>query len=263
MASIPFQFIVQTLIQGINQDVSVPDTGVWRPPQWNQPALTAITIPAQPPDPTTGLVQPSSVYVFDAILRAEHAQELRRTEYPVQTGANITFNAYKLPAKLTLEIGMSDAMDNYYPGSWTGNASKSVAAYEALIALQTNRTLVTITTRLATYDNMVCESVQTSDTNATRYGLRAIAVFSEFIRGTASKVNSDVVGYQTMSGQPISARPQDTQSSSVGSVQGAAPSSALTAQHQVTTPTTVVNAGRWSSNTVLGLPEAAQVAPIP
>src|SRR6185312_8878860 len=147
---IPIQFIVQTIVTNVignNPDIAVPNTGSWRPPQWNQPALTSITIPAQPPDPVTGLAVPSYTFVFDAILRAEHSQELKHTEHPVQTGANITDHMYPMPARLVLEIGMSDAMDSYSPGNWSGNPSKSVSAYETLLNFQNNKNLLTITTR--------------------------------------------------------------------------------------------------------------------
>ncbi|HEX4209508.1 MAG TPA: hypothetical protein VHY56_03880, partial [Candidatus Binataceae bacterium] len=102
---------------------SVQSAGSWRPPQWSQPAQTSIYVPAtmvtpassvitDPNDPLFGTTLPSAsgtipaaVYVFDAILRAEHQRELRKTEHPVQTGANITDHAYLLPARITLEIG--------------------------------------------------------------------------------------------------------------------------------------------------------------
>ena len=83
------------------------------------------------------------------------------TEHPVQTGASIADHAYIVPARLVLDIGMSDAMDAYFsPTTWSGSDSKSVAAYQTMLALQFSRIPLTITTKLRTYQNMVIDSAR-------------------------------------------------------------------------------------------------------
>ena len=101
-------------------------TGPWRPPGWAQGAAVTIRVPGDPKQAyspaslgiTNGGVQPlatqagsidgleilattgtalrpgqtgspDTLYVFDAILQSEHAQEMQLTEHPVQSGSNI------------------------------------------------------------------------------------------------------------------------------------------------------------------------------
>lgn len=57
-------------------------------------------------------------FYFDAFLREDHELGIRITEHPVQNGANISDHAYSLPVRLTLEILVSDAMDQILPGQF-------------------------------------------------------------------------------------------------------------------------------------------------
>ena len=97
--------------------------GPWRPDQWSGPAAVSISIPATAGTTSTATV-PAQLYVFDATLKVRHKRELRRTRHPIQTSASspvssIADHAFKEPAVVTFEIGMSDAMDSYAPGMWT------------------------------------------------------------------------------------------------------------------------------------------------
>ena len=89
---------------------------------------------------------------------------------------------------------MSDAMDSYIAGQWTGDNSKSVNTYQTLVDLAKARQPLTVTTRLNTYTNMVLASVSAPDTVETRFGLRASVVFEELFTGTVTS-------------QQVSARP--------------------------------------------------------
>lgn len=216
----------------------------FRPPQWIQSPLTIITVPGSAgttQDPSTGAISAqttaSTMYVFDAVLRAEHEQEIKKTQHPVQTGANIADHAFIMPAQLVLEIGMSDSMDSYQSGMWSGNASKSVSAFQELKKLAAARVPLTITTRLQTYTNMLIESIHAPDTNQTRYGLRATVTFGELY--VAQVVTT-----------PVSARPQDSNSTPQGATQGVPVTSAITSQNGVPPSSQVSNvpgAGDWSS----------------
>jgi hypothetical protein len=57
-------------------------------------------------------------FYFDAFLREDHELGIRITEHPVQNGANVSDHAYSLPACLTLEILVSDTMDQIIPGQF-------------------------------------------------------------------------------------------------------------------------------------------------
>jgi hypothetical protein len=228
----------------------------YRPPEWSQPALTTITLTttasvttSQVDDLTSGPTAnqsaastsnstSSTLYVFDAVYRVLHSRRLRMTEHPVQSGASISDHAFLMPAKVSLEIGMSDAMDAYAPDVFTTNASKSVSAYEILVALQQGRQPLTLSTRLDTYTNMLIESIDAPDTKETRYGLKATVMLSQIFTGTVTSI-------------PVSARPQTTDSTSIGAKQPLPISSGDLSRFMVTLPEdapTVPGAGGVSSN---------------
>jgi hypothetical protein len=124
--------------------------GPWTPPQWSKPALTVISLPqtaaqvaqAQQAIATAGndnvlanqIAPGLNNYVFDAVIRASHRRVLKKTQHPVMTGTNISDHAYIEPARLTLEIGMSDAMAAFASGGeWaTGWNSKSISAWQTI-----------------------------------------------------------------------------------------------------------------------------------
>ena len=205
--------------------------GAYRPPQWSKPAMVAVTVM---PYGTGGDVvtdnaaagrytlSTSSVgaitYVFDAVLDLDHQQTLEKTQHPVQTGANISSHAYLMPARVALSVGMSDAMAAYYTGAanavatganivspFTGNPSKSVSAYQNMLALQKSRQLLQITTRLRTYTNMVITSISPRETSATIAGLRMRVEFEEIFVATTAVV-------------PASARSNTTDNTGLGIV---------------------------------------------
>jgi hypothetical protein len=182
-------------------------------------------------------------YVFDAVIVAGHSQKIRKTEHPVQSGANISDHAFILPAELVLDIGISDAMDAYYnPTTWVGNSSKSVAAYQTLLALQGARIPLTVTTRLRTYNNMLIEDLPAEETVKTFKALRGRVVFGQIFVSTI--------------GQPTnSARMQDTSGTNLGSSTTQPPTPAQNSQNNVSGatpisgvfPSDAIGAGNWSS----------------
>jgi hypothetical protein len=256
--------------------------GPWRPSEWRGPAPVSISVPATP-GTTTSATVPAQFYVFDAVLKANHKRELRRTRHPIQTSAtspvtSIADHAFKEPTTMTVEIGMSDAMDSYAPGMWTSNPSKSVSAFQTLCNLQDAKTLVTVTTRLATYGNMLVEVIEPSETVKTLHGLKATVVFSQVFlaqlsalelanggtgsaSGTsgsgATNLDSNVTltgnsGFsETSSGSNVlSARPQTTDATPSGTQSLAAVPAAITSQHAVTPTPGIPGAGGWSSANV-------------
>lgn len=223
-------------------------SSAWRPQQWQTPVpqKVLITFPGQGSAPqysgavgsTVTLPNAQTIYAFDAEIQIEHEQRLHKTEHPVQTGASISDHAFLEPARLILDIGMSDAMDAYFnPSTWTGNSSKSVAAYQTMLAIQFSRIPLSITTRLRTYQNMVIESLTPTDTYKTATGLRMRVEFGQIFLAIVST-------------STVSARPQDTNSTQLGTVNPQAPSAAQQQQNQVEPtyhPWDSIGAGDYSS----------------
>ncbi len=168
-----------------DQKSTVLPTGPWRPPQWNiinQNQLFMIKTGIQTTIPGTTGTPAGTMYFFDAIMKVEHTAEMRITEHPIQIGANIVDHAYQMPVKLRMEIGMSDAMDSLLiPNPWTNASTKSVSAYQTLIALMQSRINLQIHTRLINYQNMLIESVFTSDDYKTQFGGKFTVMFRQII----------------------------------------------------------------------------------
>lgn len=215
-----------------------------------------LTFPGQPQNSpysgsgssTASLPLNQTNYVFDAVLAADHEQELRVTEHPVQTGASISDHAYIVPARLVLDIGMSDVMDAYFnPSTWAGSSSKSVSAYQTLLAIAFARIPVTVTTRLRTYTNMVVRVLNPRENSKTIAGLRArLELFQIF---TATTLQTQA-----------SARTQETGLTSLGAVSSQPPTSAQQSQNGITglkgvpvVPSTAIGAGTFSSVNVNNL----------
>jgi hypothetical protein len=230
---------------------------IWRPPQWNSPATILITFPGQGQNTPQysqasgiGATLPTAqtLYVFDAVIREDHEQRLIKTQHPIQTGASISDHAYLEPATLSLEIGMSDAMDAFYnPSTWVGSASKSISCFQTLLALQTSRIPLQVTTPYRTYTNMLITSPRAERTVKQFAGLRCVIEFEQiFMAQVLIPTNS--------------ARPQDTESTNQGQLTAQPPTTAQIQQSQYP-PTYKIwdstGAGDWSSdNTNLsqGLP---------
>jgi hypothetical protein len=144
---------------------------------------------------------------FDAVLRLEHTSTLTITQHPVETGAAITDYAYRNPAQLIMDISMSDVMSDWVEGQFVGGGqSRSVNAFQLLKAIQNSRVPVSVITRLNNYDNMLIETIVSTDTKDTQFGLKATVTLKEIF----------VVYVTTVK---ISARPQTTDGTNGGNAQ--------------------------------------------
>lgn len=175
------------------QSTSGLPNGPWRPPQWNGlGSNTASNIFML----KTGIATSDSsgniatAYFFDAIMKVEHTAEMRITEHPIQTGANIVDHAYQMPVKLRMEIGMSDAMDILGPNTWSTAYTKSVSAYRTLLSLMQNRTPLQIHTRLINYQNMLIESIYAPDDYKTQFGGKFTVMFRQILTAQVSVTTS-------------------------------------------------------------------------
>ncbi len=232
--------------QNRNAQVQIQSNGPWTPPQYSQPALTILTVPATQ-NSSSGQAQSSQVtYVFDAVFRVLHHRTAHKTSHPVLTGANISDHVYIDPSKVTLEIGMSDAMSSFAQGVWVGASTKSISAWQILKSLQINKTLITLTTRLDTYSNMVIIDASSPDENKTKHALRATFILEELLSASVVSTPSS------------SARPQTTGSTPTGTVQSTLPNSSQTQQNVIPSPLypnvqtypQVPGAGNVSSNSL-------------
>ena len=146
-------------------------------------------------------------YFFDAVFKTDHSTHLNVTSHPVQNGANISDHCFMEPARVSMEIGMSDVNSTSIFGQFATGSSKSQSAFDALRKMQSNRQPVTVVTRLSTYDNMMIEDLTVPDDNKTYNGLRAVVAMKQIIMVDVAEIAK------------VSARPQTTNSTNVGAVQ--------------------------------------------
>jgi hypothetical protein len=151
----------------------------------------------------------TTTYVFDAVLELGHEQRLEKTHHPIQTGADISSHAYLMPARLSLDVGMTDALAAYTPSGavpWAGSSSsKSVNAYQTMLSLQSARQPLTVTTRLRTYNNMVITNVAPREDYKTITGLRM-------------RIELEQIFTAVISTTPITARPDTSDATNLGTV---------------------------------------------
>ena len=210
----PMDNIIVRLANQASALNSAPTNGntPFRPPQWGTGAVDQEQLIYMRPNiaeksPDTEQAPGQLIgYFFDAIIRTEHSTTLRITEHPIQSGANISDHAYMLPCTLTMEIGMSDAMDAFISNQFSESYTKSISAYQTLLRLQKNRMPLQIMTRLNLYQNMVIEHIGTTDDFKTVNALRVIVSFKQIIVANVSLTK-------------VSARPQVTVQTNKGNVQ--------------------------------------------
>ena len=171
----------------------------FRPSQWDQTDTL-----------TYGITDINGVtWFFDAIMKADHVTALKITDHPVQNGANMVDHAYILPAHLVLEISMSDVMDSFIADQFTGDyASRSVSAYQQLLKMQADRLPLTVTARLNSFDNMLIESIATSEDNKNIYSMKALVTFKQIFVAQVSTLKVSAREYTTEQTNKGSVQPQ-------------------------------------------------------
>ena len=226
-------------------------SGPYRPSLWGQILMTSLTVPAQSntsmtQDSSNGTIQvthaesTSQVFVFDGYESADHNLKAVKTRKPTQTGSAITDHVYLEPRTVSLVIRMDESMDSYMPGQWSGAGTKSVNAFLALKSMWQNRTGLTVTTRLDTYQNMIITDLHTVDDANSTFGLRAVVTLEEIV-------------FAQISSQQLSQREQVTGSTNQGELSSSAPAPVSVSQHAaVPGNSRVPGAGMYSSNNVTG-----------
>lgn len=219
--------------------------GPWRPPQWST-GKVPFTLTA------TDSVGNTTVYVFDGVRRIEHEGRSIATKNPIQSGAAITDHIYNEPRRIVVEIQMSDAMASFVVGQFADSSSRSVSAYQTLRGLRDQRQILSISTRLDSYDRVFISSINVSDEQKTANGLIARITFDELLFAQIEAVSSVIQS-------PLF--PQVTESTVAGQAQSSPVPAAIQSQYNVsnatgdlTTAGAVPAAGDWSSMSVGGLP---------
>ncbi len=205
--------------------------------------MVSVTVPAGYASPQpSGAIDPvtntytlsasttaSVSYVFDAVLSLDHEQVLTKTRHPVQTSASITSHAYIEPAQLVLYVLMSDVAAQYvdanqttppYVAQFTGRPSKSVAAYQQMLSLQTARIPLIVTTRLRTYSNMLITRISPHEDHKSITGARFRIEFEQIFVASTQVT-------------PASSRPNDTEDTGLGAVNTQTPPTSVDQQFQV------------------------------
>lgn len=269
LAIVSVSFGASSLDQALNDiGITVPTLGSYRDKQQNKPAVYSITIPqtydsrsavtnnvvgAQVSDNNDYTIQGAgraehnnepSFFVFDAVLVATHSKRWEPTRKPLQSGFNFSDHAIKLQPRLTLEIGMSDAMAAYKQGMWTGNPSKSISCWQQLNRIADNRLLFTLATRQETYQSMMITDIDSSETNETIHSLRARITFMQML-------------FADVTSQVVSARPNATDSTALGTQQGQQLSDPLIHQHEIL-PTDMPSGNSESIVNNFGVPAGGQ-----
>lgn len=145
-------------------------------------------------------------FIFDAFFNIQHDSNLKITEHPVQSGADVSDHAYMEAQTVTFEIGMSDVMHNISDKSFkkfTGDSTRSINAYQMLRKLQAERVPIQAITRLWTYTNMIIENISAPDDNKTVFGLKATVTLKEIFVACVTTVK-------------ISERPQKSEETNEG-----------------------------------------------
>ncbi len=130
-------------------------------------------------------------FFFDAIFTTNTEHGLTITQHPVQTGANISDHAFVNPIRITMKVGVSDAMAYRYENAYNNlGYTKSVSAYRALCELQASRIPLKVLTRLNSYENMLIESISVDDDVTTLHAFKATITLVQI---KAAKVSTEKV----------------------------------------------------------------------
>ncbi|MBQ9211076.1 MAG: hypothetical protein IJ153_05710 [Clostridia bacterium] len=137
-------------------------------------------------------------FIFDAVFSTEHNLSVTATQHPVQTGSSVSDHAFTNPSEVSIEIGMSDAMQGV-------GADHSVNAFQQLKAIMLRKEPLTVITRLDTYTDMLITSISAPDNYETMHGLKAQVYFQqiEIVSVATVKVQQLVTGSQQQTTQGV------------------------------------------------------------
>jgi len=126
-----------------------------------------------------------------ATFEETHTDDLEITEHPIEQGASITDHAFKKPAEVVLNFGLSNSRSQdgllglvtiIPPSLLAGSGVEQVKKiYDQLLEMQSNRELLTINTGKRSYTNMLIKKLVTATNRQNENTLVVTATFKQVI----------------------------------------------------------------------------------
>lgn len=119
-------------------------------------------------------------YIFDGYIRMENQGNTVITTHPVETGSNITDNAYIEPINFSLEVIVSDSNSDRVVGQF-GNSNRPINAYNLVEGWRKARTPIMLNCKYGFFQNVLVKSITSTDDYTTMYSWRATIALQEII----------------------------------------------------------------------------------
>lgn len=130
----------------------------------------------------TTLLRSVGGLTFDSTIKESHEDTSTVTDSPVETGVAISDHMYRNPIKLSIMAAVSDVpLGDRRVDSFASDVSRSIKAYEMLVALKNAAEPFDVQTGLKLYTSMVCTSITVSQDKDTSRILEFTAELREVI----------------------------------------------------------------------------------
>ena len=139
---------------------------------------------------------------IDGYFSEEHRVGLRKTKYPVESGATLTDNAVSIPERLRLEGLVSDLLPA--PGN-TLSPDRAPDTWAAIVSLAKARTTFDVVTALKVYENMLVVRAEAPRNNTTGNSLRFTLDLEELLLGQTEILKVDEEDVTPLASERISA----------------------------------------------------------
>lgn len=147
-------------------------------------------------------VDKRATYVFDGVVKIQHAQTLKIEDDPSsKKGKNYINNAQNEPDEITLDVVMSNVYSEQ--SDITGqNSDRAKGALATLMELKKARRKVQVVTYYATYSNMLLKSISVVQDDTNHYGWTGQLTFHESVasKGSGGSAGSTVSSVTDASG---------------------------------------------------------------
>lgn len=140
---------------------------------------------------------------LDGVINETHNKSVRITKNPVESGVSVADHAVLNPTELSMKAIVTDSplgtaaftqivdsVTGLFGSSTTANSTRSQQAYSAIVALMENREPISVTTRLAIYDDVLISSVFVDQDKSTSQAIHMDIKLEQVII-TESKVVSN------------------------------------------------------------------------
>lgn len=170
---------------------------------------------------------------FDGIMQTEHTRRVKPTQYPVQTGVQMTDHAIVEPAELSIDVMMTDTETNTYvsmdpllnaiykgaqmlsmyknfttlctPSPAVLGEGRAAQTWKTLEAMLISRVPLQVDTRLEQYENMIITEISAPDDvktlNAFRCTVRLQEIFFAETAETQVSARAAATKASTSNGQ--------------------------------------------------------------